>query len=54
MIDWLANHAGVTGLLFFFVVFGAIVFWAFHPSNKEKLEQHKFIPLNGDKQESKS
>ncbi len=48
MIDWLSEHAGMAGLLFFFCVFVAIAVWSYRPKAKEKLESHKFIPLEGD------
>ncbi len=48
MIDWLANNAGMSGLLFFFFVFLFIVLWSFRPSAKETIESHKYIPLEGD------
>ena len=47
MIDWLANNAGMSGLLFFFVVFLGIVFWAYRPSVRENIESYKHIPLEG-------
>ena len=49
MIDWLATHAGISGLLFFFFVFSGVIIWAYRPSMKESLEAHKFIPLEEDK-----
>jgi cbb3-type cytochrome oxidase subunit 3 len=39
---------GLIGLLFFFAVFLGIALWAYHPSRKEKIEQHKNIPLSED------
>lgn len=48
MIDWLSNNAGMTGLLFFFGIFVAVGVWSYRPQAKEKLESHKFIPLEGD------
>jgi len=54
MIDWIADNSGTAGLLFFFVVFGIVVVWAMLPSNKDKLEAHKFIPLDNDNQEKSS
>ncbi len=49
MIDWLANNAGMSGLLFFFFVFLVIAGWAYRPKAKEVMESHKFIPLEEDK-----
>ncbi|TNE63816.1 MAG: cbb3-type cytochrome c oxidase subunit 3 [Alphaproteobacteria bacterium] len=50
MMDWLTNHtgAGLTGLLFFFLVFIGIAVWAYRPQVKERLESYKNIPLEGD------
>jgi len=48
MIDWLIDHAGMTGLLFFFAVFMGVVFWAYRPKAKEQIESYKFIPLMED------
>ncbi len=50
MIEWLSDNAGMTGLLFFFSVFCGIVIWAFRPSQKQTIEDHKYIPLKGDEQ----
>ena len=54
MIDWIAEHSGMMGLLFFFLVFSLIALWAYSPRNKETLEDHKFIPLCGEGEETKS
>ena len=48
MIDWLSQHAGMTGLLFFFTVFLLIAGWAYRPKAKEQMESYKFIPLAED------
>ena len=48
MIGWLSEHAGLTGLLFFFAVFCGIAIWAYRPGMKAELESHKNIPLRGD------
>jgi cbb3-type cytochrome oxidase subunit 3 len=48
MIDFLAINAGMIGLLFFFIVFSGVAVWAFLPSQKEKIENHKYIPLTED------
>jgi cytochrome c oxidase cbb3-type subunit 4 len=42
--DWLGM--GVT-IVVFFVMVGLYVY-IFHPSNKERLEAHRFIPLDED------
>lgn len=48
MIDWISDNAGMTGLLFFFSTFCGIAIWAFRPSKKKIIENHRFIPLEGD------
>ena len=45
MIDFLAHHAGLIGLLLFFIFFLIIAFWAFRPSKKAELQAHAHIPL---------
>lgn len=42
--DWLGM--GIT-IVVFFVMVGLYVY-VFHPSNKERLEAHRFIPLDED------
>lgn len=49
MMDWLAGHAGVIGLLFFFSFFVGVVFWAFRPGSKDRYSADARIPLNEDK-----
>lgn len=49
MIDFLTENSGVLGLLFFFSAFSVIAFTALRPSVKERVESHRFIPLEEDK-----
>lgn len=49
MIDYLSQHAGLVGLLFFFSVFVGIALWAFLPARKQLVESYKYIPLSEDK-----
>ena len=44
-MSWLADNAGLVGLLFFFGVFTGIAIWAYRPANKSKIEALKNIPL---------
>ncbi len=37
---------GLIGLLFFFLVFVGIAFWAYHPKRKRQIEQLKNIPFS--------
>lgn len=45
MLDFISRNAGMLGLLFFVIIFACIAFWALRPSNKEKIESYKHIPL---------
>jgi cbb3-type cytochrome oxidase subunit 3 len=47
-MDFLAHHAPVIGLLFFFVIFCVIAFIAYRPKNKKTIQSHAFIPLKED------
>lgn len=42
--DWLG--LGITIVVFFVMI--ALYIYIFHPSNKEKLEAHRHIPLDDD------
>ena len=49
MKELFANaDAGMTGLLFFFILFMGITVWSFLPRNKQTIESYKFIPLRED------
>lgn len=48
MLDLIAPHAGMIGLIFFVVVFSGIAFWVLSPSQKNTLESYKFLPLQED------
>lgn len=39
---------GLTGLLFFFILFVGIAAWAYHPARKQQIESLKHIPLRED------
>lgn len=43
--ETIQSFSGIVGLLFFVVLFVGIVFWAYHPKNKKKMEDHGTIPL---------
>ena len=49
MMEIIAQHAGLIGLLFFFIVFVTIAFWALKPANKQRIESYKYIPLEEKK-----
>lgn len=48
MIDFIAHHAGIIGLLFFFVFFTGTILWVFRPGSKQDYIAKAHIPLNGD------
>jgi cbb3-type cytochrome oxidase subunit 3 len=45
-MNWIADHAGLIGLLFFFFVFLGVAVWLYLPGGRAKHEMHKFIPLS--------
>jgi cbb3-type cytochrome oxidase subunit 3 len=45
MIDFLATHAAMIGLLFFFVFFCVMSAWVFRPGSKNTYTNHAHIPL---------
>jgi cbb3-type cytochrome oxidase subunit 3 len=44
-MSFVIEHAPTIGTVFFFTAFVWIAFKAYHPRNKEKLQNHAFIPL---------
>lgn len=46
MIDFVADYAGIIGLIFFFVTFVGIALWALNPAAKDLIESYKYIPLS--------
>ncbi len=49
MIDFIAMHAGMIGLMFFFIFFSCVVLWTLRPSAKEYYEKSALIPLEENK-----
>lgn len=47
-MDWVADNAGMIGLLFFFSVFTGIVGWLYMPGMKKQIEVLGEIPLRED------
>ncbi len=45
IVDFLAEHAAMIGLLFFFSFFSLMGFWTFRPGSKEGYEKQALIPL---------
>ena len=43
-----SHHAGLIGLLFFFIFFMGVVIWLLRPGAKEQAEKDARIPLNED------
>jgi cbb3-type cytochrome oxidase subunit 3 len=51
MIDTIADHAGVIGLLFFFSFFVGVLFWVFRPGATEQFKKDAQIPLKEETDE---
>lgn len=45
MIDFLSAHAGMIGLLFFFIFFVVLVLWTFRAGSKENYNESANIPF---------
>lgn len=45
MLDFVTTHAGLIGLLFFFVFFTLMALWVFRPGAKKSYQDHADIPL---------
>jgi cbb3-type cytochrome oxidase subunit 3 len=45
MIDWIAAHAGMIGLLFFFTFFVLMAGWVFRPGSKPLYQNNALIPF---------
>lgn len=45
-LDWLSAHAGMIGLLFFFIFFVVMAAWVFRPGSKTLYAANALIPLN--------
>jgi cbb3-type cytochrome oxidase subunit 3 len=50
-MTWIADNAGLTGLLFFFVFFCCMAVWIYLPRNKAPLEELGNIPFDEDHDE---
>lgn len=48
MIDFIAHHAGVIGLLFFFTFFTVVTMWIYRPGARDSYEVLARIPLSED------
>lgn len=48
MINFIFEHSGMIGLMFFFVTFMGVAVWCLLPSQSRKLESYKLIPLMED------
>ena len=48
MIDFLSQHAGLIGLIFFVVVFLIMLAFVFRPGSKKIYKSHGNIPFKGD------
>ncbi len=45
MMDFIAHHAGLIGLLFFFTFFCAVSLWTFRPGSKKTYKDFGQIPF---------
>ena len=45
MLDWITHHAGVIGLLFFFIFFVLMTLWVYRPGAKKKYQDKANIPF---------
>lgn len=48
MITWIADHAGLTGLLIFFGFFVGMLLWLYGPGRKQQFEPLANIPFDED------
>ncbi|MCF8495566.1 MAG: cbb3-type cytochrome c oxidase subunit 3 [Alphaproteobacteria bacterium] len=46
-----SHHAGVIGLLFFFIFFVAMIAWLFRPGSKEQYKEDAQIPFKDENDE---
>jgi cbb3-type cytochrome oxidase subunit 3 len=44
-MDFLLMNTGLIATLLFFGVFTGIALWAYWPANKDRLQNHAYIPL---------
>lgn len=49
MVEFMSAHAGLIGLLFFFLFFCLVTLWTFRPQAKKKYEENAKIPLQENK-----
>lgn len=47
-MGWIASHAGLIGLLFFFAFFTGVILYVFRPGTKKQYESTAHIPLKED------
>lgn len=50
MLDWLTDNSGSIITVGFSGAFTAILFWAYRPSNKSKLQEQAMIPFHEEQQ----
>lgn len=51
MMEYLFTHAGLVGLLFFFVFFLAVAIWVFRPGARGLYQNHAMIPFREGQEE---
>lgn len=45
MLNFISSHAGLVGLLFFFIFFCLVALWTFRPRAKKQYEDYAKIPF---------
>ena len=48
MIETLSQYSGYIVLVAFFAAFVGIIAWAYRPANRDRLEDYRNIPFEGD------
>jgi|JI10StandDraft_1071094.scaffolds.fasta_scaffold15568_10 cbb3-type cytochrome oxidase subunit 3 len=48
MIDWIATHATLIGLVFFFSFFVLTALWIYRPGSRASYQKQAHIPLHED------
>lgn len=51
MIDWIATHATLIGLVFFFGFFILTGLWIYRPGSRPHYNKQAYIPLQEDRHE---
>lgn len=52
-MDWLSDHAGMIGLIFFVVFFAIMAIYVYRPKAKQEFENFANIPFEEDRKEAR-